>query len=250
MRKATISSVIAAFIIGIIAGAAAYSYFLQTQVPLKSPIQQPPSAPPASMEGSVTLSITAIDNNGNGTVVPLTVQKREGNGETLININDIVFWFDTQQSIQTANSVAKEITGVDTSRLNLEYIMGTQSSLVEGPSAGAALTIATIAVLKDKTPNKSVMITGAINSDGSIGPVGGVLQKAKAAKAVGAQLLLVPEGESLEVSEQPVQTCTTSLSITYCQTTYKKQTVNISESAGLTVKEVSTIQDAEKYFFS
>ncbi len=245
MRKAGALSTAVIFIIGMLAGIVAYPYVLQYPGKFeRQPVQQPGIA-----ESSATLFIPAIDNEGNGVVMPLVVEKRKGRGETLININNLVFWSDTQQSIQTAREVAERFVGMNTGGVDIVYIVDTQSALLEGPSAGAALTIATIAALKDRLPNKSVMITGTIDPDGSIGPVGAILEKAKAAKAVGAELFLVPEGESLEISEQPVQTCSVYLSITYCRTTYRRTVVNVSESAGLPVKEVGTIRDAEKYFF-
>ncbi len=40
--------------------------------------------------------------------------------------------------------------------------------------------------------NPKVMMTGMINPDGTIGPVGGILEKASAAASVGAKLFLIP----------------------------------------------------------
>jgi len=39
-----------------------------------------------------------------------------------------------------------------------------------------------------------VTLTGTIEADGSIGAIGGILEKAQAAKAAGKRLLLLPEG--------------------------------------------------------
>ena len=66
-----------------------------------------------------------------------------------------------------------------------------------GPSAGAALTIATIAALKHDSIRSDVVITGTINADGTIGQIGGVLEKAQAAKDIGAKLFLVPVGQGV-----------------------------------------------------
>lgn len=71
------------------------------------------------------------------------------------------------------------------------------SGKVGGPSAGLAFTLA---ILDRLTPGsitggKRVAITGAINPDGSVGPVGGVAQKTVAAIDAGATVFLVPSDE-------------------------------------------------------
>ncbi|MFZ3077640.1 MAG: S16 family serine protease [Candidatus Aenigmatarchaeota archaeon] len=204
----------------------------------------------ASTESSATIYLPAIDSNGNGVALPLTVQKSAGNGETLIDINNLVFWFDTQQSIRTAKSVAENFTGKNLGRTNLVYFIDSNASVVEGPSAGAALAMATIAALENRTLAPDVMITGTVNSDGTIGEVGGILEKAAAAKDAGAKLFLVPKGQGTETFLKPIETCSEQNSLTYCTARYSRTTTDISEKAGIKIKEVSSIGEAEKYFFA
>jgi PDZ domain-containing protein len=68
---------------------------------------------------------------------------------------------------------------------------------VSGPSAGLAFTLAIIDQLTpgSLTGGKKVAVTGAINDDGTVGPVGGVKQKAITARRAGAELMLVPSFE-------------------------------------------------------
>ena len=68
---------------------------------------------------------------------------------------------------------------------------------VSGPSAGLAFTLAIIDQLTpgSLTGGKKVAVTGAINDDGTVGPVGGVKQKAITARRAGAELMLVPSYE-------------------------------------------------------
>lgn len=68
---------------------------------------------------------------------------------------------------------------------------------VGGPSAGLAFTLA---VLDEMSPGNltggdDIAVTGTILLDGSVGEVGGVAQKAVAARRAGARLMLVPESE-------------------------------------------------------
>ncbi len=68
---------------------------------------------------------------------------------------------------------------------------------VSGPSAGLAFTLAIIDDLTrgDLTGGGRVAITGSIESDGTVGVVGGVEQKAVTARRQGARLMIVPVGE-------------------------------------------------------
>lgn len=74
---------------------------------------------------------------------------------------------------------------------------------VSGPSAGLAFALAIIDELSpgDLTGGQKVAVTGSIEADGRVGPVGGVAQKAVAARRNGATLMLVPAGEGKEARE-------------------------------------------------
>ncbi len=250
MINKTSAALLFVLVLGIAVG---YFFSLVFPVSEKTTISnqaQPAVFTPASIESSATIYVPAVDEKGNGVAIPLVVQKRAGYGETLIDINNLVFWFDTQQSIQTAREVAQNLTGVDAGNINLVYMINANATIVEGTSAGAALAIATIAALENRTLNNSIMITGTINPDGTIGQVGGILEKASAAKQIGAKLFLVPKGQGAETALKPVETCSEQGPFSYCATRYYRTATDISEAAGVDVKEVSTIEDAEKYFFA
>ncbi|HMS24731.1 MAG TPA: PDZ domain-containing protein [Acidimicrobiia bacterium] len=71
---------------------------------------------------------------------------------------------------------------------------------VSGPSAGLAFTLTIIDQLTkgDLTGGKVVAVTGEIALDGTVSKVGGVEQKAVAARRAGAKVMLVPKGELKE----------------------------------------------------
>jgi PDZ domain-containing protein len=68
---------------------------------------------------------------------------------------------------------------------------------VGGSSAGMMLTLAVYNRLseEDITQGRRIAGTGTINTDGSVGRIGGMKQKTYAAIGVGAEYLLVPEGD-------------------------------------------------------
>ena len=68
------------------------------------------------------------------------------------------------------------------------------TSNISGPSAGLAMTLAIIDDLTpgDLTGGKRVAVTGTITPQGQVGEIGGLPQKAVAAKAAHAQIFIVP----------------------------------------------------------
>ncbi len=75
---------------------------------------------------------------------------------------------------------------------------------IGGPSAGLALTLATLDLLSngDLTGGHRVAATGTIGLDGTVGDVGGVAQKAVAVRKAGAQVFLVPADELKDAQSQ------------------------------------------------
>jgi uncharacterized protein len=195
-----------------------------------------------------SIIIPAVDEEGEGLTTVLTVQIIPGEGRVLANIDKLLFWTDTQNSIRTSSKVASDITGIDLSDYDIIYTIKTNATAVEGPSAGAALAIATIAALEHKRIDPKVLITGAVNHDGTIGPVGQILPKAKAARDIGARALLVPLLQSHEVTYETRKYCEQIGPAQICTTEKVPKKVDISEESGIEVVEVETIQEALGYF--
>lgn len=205
----------------------------------------------ANTYGESEILLPAVDARGSGELTKLSVRVLSGSGETLTNIENLLFFVDTQFSIQTAKVVAANVTGIDLSNYNLVYdiqVKNSSTGLVTGPSAGAAITIATIAALHNSQIKPDVMITGTINADGTIGEVGGIVEKARAAKAGGARIFLVPRGEGIEQNFRPDTKCGISGKFTVCRTSYiPDESLNLG-GEDFSIREVSNIQDALKYF--
>lgn len=236
-------------IIGILIGSlATYYYFtaFYSQETTSPQINYNPSA--ESVSYRVQINLVAVDQNGNGVSTPLIVELKPGTGKALTNIDKLLFWTDTQQSIQTAKEVAENITQINATNYDIIYSIESNASVVGGPSAGAALTIATIAALKHENIKSDVVITGTINDDETIGQIGGVLEKAKAAKDIGAKLFLVPIGQGEQTSLKPQENCVTRSNFVFCETTYVSETINIGKNAGISVIEVENVTEAYKYF--
>lgn len=79
----------------------------------------------------------------------------------------------------------------------LPFPVSVDTGEIGGPSAGLAMTLALLDQLTpgELTGGGKVAVTGTIESDGRVGPVGGVAQKAATVRAAGASLFVVPEDE-------------------------------------------------------
>lgn len=192
------------------------------------------------------INLVAVNDDNVGILMPLKIEVKPGDGKVLVNIDNLVFITDTQQSIQQAVQVVGEITNENLGGYDIIYSVKTNAEVVGGPSAGAALTIGTIAALYNKEVKNDVVITGAIGENGNILEVGGVLEKAQAAKDSGMKTFLVPEGEAVVI--EPVEQCTGSGVSRSC-TVLEKRT-DIEDVVDIDVIEVSTVQEAMRYMFN
>ncbi len=192
--------------------------------------------------------LPAVEENGEGIMARLGVEAVDGEGRTLLEINEISFWEDTQESIRIAKSVAEELTTRDISTYDIIYSVNANASKIEGPSAGPAMAIATVIAMKDKQINKSVVISGYLREDGSIAKVSGVLAKAEAAKENNVKLFLVPLGQKIQTKIETKKDCETVGLDTYCETETIETQVDLQEEVGIDVVEVGSVEEALRYF--
>ena len=196
----------------------------------------------------ITMNLPAVDAAGNGVATILSVEAVPGSGRTLTDIENLLFWADTQQSIRMARFVANNISNKNVNTHDLIYTIKANASLIGGPSAGAAITIATIFALRREKPREDIMITGTINHDGSIGPVSAILEKAKASKQAGANIFLVPLLQSRDVVYETTEHCEKFGYTEICQTESIPRKIDVASEAGIQVIEVANINDALEYF--
>jgi len=73
----------------------------------------------------------------------------------------------------------------------------------DGPSAGITILIALISLLKNKTINPRLAMTGEINLQGKLMPVGGIREKVVAALAAGVKDIILPEKNKSDLEKVP-----------------------------------------------
>lgn len=66
----------------------------------------------------------------------------------------------------------------------------------DGPSAGAAMAVGFIALLKGESIQRNIALTGTLEPGGQIGPVGSIPDKIRAAAREGYRTVLIPRGQT------------------------------------------------------
>ncbi len=185
-----------------------------------------------------TITVT-IQDNGSGRVfvdtLPLTEIDMQGSARLAVKVASTLVECDKNCS-------------VDPSIYDYFFVVRTSAPIIGGPSAGGIMTAATIALLENWQMSNWTIMTGMINPDGSIGPVGGILQKIDAAYSVGATRFLIPKGQGVymeTVSERVEQNGWTQI-ITKQEPRYVADYAK--DNYGMEVIEVEDVNDAVGYF--
>ncbi len=141
-------------------------------------------------------SIAAVSSKDNrGVLGKVNVEITPGDGKILVN-TDPFLEPDTQYSANVAANIAQQVAIKKIGNHNLIYTFDIESDVLGGPSAGAAMTAATVSVLLGKELRNDIVITGTIREDGTIGQIGGVVEKAEAAAEKNKKIFLIPKGQS------------------------------------------------------
>ncbi len=213
-------------------------------------MQSSPNVAPGPPEGWKWIYAVAVyvDREGepHGIVLKMHGSITPGEGRVFVATTPKI-GIELQESAETAFHVACNLLGVNASQYDFHLVVEAPMSVnvVDGPSAGAAITVLAVATLLDVEINHTVISTGTINPDGTIGKVGGVYYKALASAEAGAKTFTVPSGQSIVVVAIP-KTYHPAPWVTI--TTYTFKEVNLQEylqEKGYTLKvvEVYNIQD-------
>lgn len=103
-----------------------------------------------------------------------------------------------KDSVFNAASVIRRITNKDIRDYDI-HVNVVGGGNIDGPSAGAAITVCVISALMDKPVRQDAAITGEISLRGNIKPVGGIFEKVYGARRKGIKLVMVPEDNSNEI---------------------------------------------------
>ncbi|MDD1664491.1 MAG: hypothetical protein LUQ32_03985 [Methanomicrobiales archaeon] len=132
-----------------------------------------------------------------GVMLNITAEVKPGKGRVLVDtqpLMGVVF----QDAANTAVYVAQNRTGISLAGSDVIFSINAPGQVpsVDGPSAGALMTLLVISAVENKPLREDVTLTGTIDQDGNIGAIGGVVEKAQAAKDSGKSLFLLPRANA------------------------------------------------------
>ncbi|MEA3280971.1 MAG: S16 family serine protease [Euryarchaeota archaeon] len=198
---------------------------------------------PCTSAAPVSVMLPAVYSSEEiGVLTNLTVWVEDGTGHVFVDTEPFA-QVDMQGSARLSSMVACDITGTDPESHDFFYVIRADSPVIGGPSAGAAMTVATVAALENWTVDPGVIMTGMINPDGSIGAVGGIPAKLNVSIRHGAHTFLIPPGqgnltEIVQVIEQddPLAAIRDELVTT--------DVIELGSAQGVEVREIYDIRDA------
>jgi predicted S18 family serine protease len=183
-----------------------------------------------------------------GSMINISVEIRPGEGRVLVQTKPLmgtVF----QDAANTAVYVAQNKTDMQLSGSDVIFSIESQQEIpsVDGPSAGALMTLLVISALEKKELKNEVTLTGTIDQYGHVGAIGGVIEKANASKESGKTLILLPKenGELVQYTEKQRNIGSITIIEQVPETSDAKQ--YIETNVGINVEYVDTIDDILKY---
>ena len=202
---------------------------------------------------NVTVYAPAVASTADGYVgvistITVTIQSN-GSGRVFVDtlpLTEVDMQGSARLAVKVASAIVKNDKNcdVDPSTYDYFFVVRTSSPIIGGPSAGAIMTVATISLIENWKMDNATVMTGMINPDGSIGPIGGIPQKIDAAYSVGATHFLIPHGQGTYTDYQETIEYVNGWPITV----RIHVTVNIADYAmeeyGMTVTEVADIYEA------
>jgi uncharacterized protein len=185
-----------------------------------------------------SINIFAVTEDNKGMAAELYMYTIPGTGKSAFITSNSLVGKDTQTTGNIALEIAQKETGAKLVDKDIIFDIRANASEVDGPSAGAAMTLLAYSMFSEKPLQEKIGLTGTINSDGSIGMVGGVGPKSIAASKEGIKLFMIPYGEA----------------VADIQEGKNFQTVNLLEygpkELGMKVIEVGNIKQAIEYAYS
>ena len=113
---------------------------------------------------------------------------------------------ETVGTVESPDDPERPVVGIQVSQnADIELPLDVEIDLgnVGGPSAGLAFALDVLEELgRDVDRGRRVVVTGELQLDGTVSPIGGIAQKTIGAKRAGADVFVVPAGENAEVARR------------------------------------------------
>ncbi len=175
----------------------------------------------SACSGEISHDLVAVVGDG-GNTVTVTIKLVPGSGSEYVRLLPYA-GISTQQSIKRALEYSRDKSDSEYSNCDVLVDFGSlpYGEYLDGPSAGAAISVMSYALFENLSMRNDTLITGSVDSYGTIGPVGGLYEKTNAAVENGAEYFITPYN-----------------------TIYESLTLDrLERSYGITIIEVKTVDE-------
>jgi uncharacterized protein len=184
---------------------------------------------------SISMSVPAVMSSGGGytgVMSKLTVTIAWPGSGTVYVAADPLTELDIQAAARIAAFVSSVLAGYDPQSFDFFVRIEADSPIIGGPSASGAMAVGFLAILRGKSVSREFSMTGMIEPDSVLGPVGGVPEKLRAAAEAGIKVFVVPAGQGVSESLSAGKMV---------------DVVKLGEKLGVEVHEARTVLDAYAY---
>jgi len=137
-----------------------------------------------------------------GDILFIEASKVPGSGKLIITgqLGDVM-----KESAQAALTLAKTFTGESLEKIDLHIHVPAGATPKDGPSAGVAMFLSLVSLLKNQPVRADVAMTGEISLRGLVLPIGGVKEKTLAALRAGIKTVMLPKRNEKDLEDVPAE---------------------------------------------
>ena len=140
-------------------------------------------------------AVSYVNGVYRGVVSELVVSVAWPGSGTVYFAADPLTEVDTQASARMAALVASMLAGVDYHSFDYFIHLKAPAPIVGGPSASGAMAVALLAALRGVNISGGFSMTGMVEPDAVLGPVGGIPEKLEAVAEAGVKRFVIPLGQ-------------------------------------------------------
>jgi ATP-dependent Lon protease len=135
-----------------------------------------------------------------GDILFIEASKVPGSGKLIITgqLGDVM-----KESAQAALTLARTYLNDAFEKLDIHIHVPAGATPKDGPSAGVAMFLALVSLLKDSPVKADVAMTGEISLRGLVLPIGGVKEKTLAALRAGIKTVMLPRRNEKDLEDVP-----------------------------------------------
>jgi len=135
-----------------------------------------------------------------GDILFIEASRVPGSGKLIITgqLGDVM-----KESAQAALTLAKVFTGEDLAKVDLHIHVPAGATPKDGPSAGVAMFLSLVSLIRNQPIRSDVAMTGEISLRGLVLPIGGVKEKTLAALRAGIKTVMLPKRNEKDLEDVP-----------------------------------------------